>query len=78
MSPHSYTGKILCYQRLTNIQCSRRYVYETPNLPLFCMADSPNLAKSCSLAILTVLYAEILLKNTADRGFPHLYKIDKR
>eukprot|EP01047_Picozoa_sp_COSAG01_P000509 COSAG01_NODE_10_length_42970_cov_93.010007_5_plen_113_part_00 len=41
----------LCHQRLTYIQYSR-YVYGTPNLPPFCLTDSPNLAKSCTLAIL--------------------------
>eukprot|EP01049_Picozoa_sp_SAG25_P010327 SAG25_NODE_1119_length_3893_cov_4.745124_1_plen_130_part_00 len=46
----------LCYQRLTYIQYSR-YVHETVTLPPFCMADSPNLAKSCSLAILIVFYS---------------------
>jgi hypothetical protein len=51
-SPQLY-GEILCQQRLTNIQYSR-YVYGTPNLPPFCLADSPNLAKSCSLTILTI------------------------
>jgi hypothetical protein len=43
----------LCHQRLTYIQYIR-YVHETVNLPPFGMADSPNLAKSCSLTILTV------------------------
>jgi hypothetical protein len=51
--------KSLCHQRLTNIQYSR-YVYGTPNLSPFCMADSPNLAKSCSLAILAAQYSLLL------------------
>eukprot|EP01047_Picozoa_sp_COSAG01_P067015 COSAG01_NODE_9372_length_2464_cov_5.895560_4_plen_193_part_00 len=46
----------MCQQRLAYIQYSR-YVYETPNLSPFCVADSPNLAKSCSLAILAVQYS---------------------
>jgi hypothetical protein len=33
------------------------YVHETATLPPFCMADNPNLAKSCSLAILTIFYS---------------------
>jgi hypothetical protein len=45
-----FHGEILCHQRLTYIQYSR-YVHETVNLPPFCMADSPNLAKSCNLTI---------------------------
>eukprot|EP01047_Picozoa_sp_COSAG01_P072614 COSAG01_NODE_11593_length_1897_cov_18.651835_2_plen_89_part_00 len=58
VSPWFHGGN-MCYQRLTYIQYSR-YVHETVTLSPFCMADSPNLAKSCSLAILTIFYSLLL------------------